>query len=138
MKRILFMLLQCTWGIGQTLIGFLFFLIYIRCPHKLYRGCIDTRWNSRSGLSLGLFIFTPDESIGDSEEIRIHEYGHCLQSVFLGPLYIIVGIISVSWARMPYFERMRREKKLPYTACFVESWASRLGEWLTGEKAIWD
>ena len=35
-------------------------------------------------------------------------------------------------------ERIRREKNLPYTACFVEAWASRWGEVFTGESAIWN
>jgi hypothetical protein len=39
---------------------------------------------------------------------------------------------------MPYFINLRREKKIPYTACFVESWASKWGELVTGEDAIWN
>ena len=74
----------------------------------------------------------------DSQKIRVHEYGHCIQSIVLGPLYMLLGIISIVWARHPYFERIRREKNLPYTACFVEAWASRWGEVFTGESAIWN
>lgn len=103
-----------------------------------YRGCVDTRWNISSGLSLGLFIFTPGEEDEDSQKIRVHEYGHCIQSIVLGPLYMLLGIISIVWARHPYFERIRREKNLPYTSCFVEAWASRWGEVFTGESAIWN
>ena len=33
---------------------------------------------------------------------------------------------------------MRKEKHLPYTACFTEAWASSWGEKVTGEKAIWE
>ena len=138
MKRFLFILLQCTWGFCQTLLGFLFFLNVRRYPHTTYRGCIDTRWNSRSGMSLGLFIFTPSEDRAGSEKIRVHEYGHCIQSIVLGPLYLLVGLISLGWARIPYFVKLRREKKIPYTACFVESWASKWGELATGEEAIWN
>ena len=138
MKRIFLMLLQCIWGAAQTLLGAIVFLRYIRCPHKLYRGSIDTRWNSRGGMSLGLFIFTPDEESERAEKVRVHEYGHCIQSVVLGPLYLIVGLISVLWANVPYFRKLRREKKIPYTACFVESWASKWGEWVTGQDAIWN
>ena len=138
LKRILFIILQCTWGIIPTLVGAIFFLQMLRYPHKIYRGCIDTRWNMRSGLSLGLFIFTPNEEIQDSEKIRVHEYGHCIQSIVLGPLFVIIGIISLVWGRAPYYEKLRKEKKLPYTSCFVESWASQWGEWATGEAAIWD
>lgn len=136
LKRILFILLQCTWALVPTLIGFLVFLFYCKCPHKIYRGCIDTRWNMSSGLSMGLFIFTPNAETGRSAKMRVHEYGHCLQSALLGPLYLLVGLISIVWAGLPYFKKLRREKQIPYTACFVESWASKWGQLATGEKAI--
>lgn len=138
MKKFLFVLLQCTWGICQTVLGAIVFLRYRKCPHKRYRGCIDTRWNSRGGMSLGLFIFTPGEDVPNSQKVRVHEYGHCIQSIALGPLYLILGLISVTWANLPCFRKLRREKQIPYTACLVESWASKWGEWVTGEEAIWN
>ncbi len=55
----------------------------------------------------------------------------------LGPLYSVVGIISVVWASLPYFRKLREQKGIPYTACFVEKWASWLGEKVTGEQAAW-
>ena len=136
MKKAVFIFLQCTWGIGQTLLGAIVFLKNIRQVHRIYRGCIETRWNSPCGMSLGLFIFTPKEDIRDTGKIRVHEYGHCIQSMVLGPLYLVVGIISVLWGNLPYFVKRRREKKIPYTACFVEAWASKWGERATGEEAI--
>ena len=137
-KGILFIILQCTWGILPTLVGLFFFLKLNNYPHKTYLGCIDTRWDTRSGLSLGLFIFTPNDEIKDADKIRVHEYGHCIQSIVLGPLFVAVGIISLVWGRHPYFVKLREDKKLPYTSCFVESWASKWGELATGEEAIWD
>lgn len=137
-KRFFFVLIQCTYGLGQTVMGFFVFLYFIRKPHRIYRGCIDTMWDTCSGLSPGLFIFTPKMEFKESQEIRVHEYGHCIQSLFLGPLYLFVGIISVTWAGLPYFVKMRREKHIPYTACFVEHWASSWGEWVTKEKAVWN
>lgn len=136
MKKAGFVFLQCTWGIGQTLLGAIVFLLHLRQEHKVYRGCIDTRWNSPCGMSLGLFIFTPKEETRDNDEIRIHEYGHCIQSMVLGPLYLVVGVISLLWGNLPYFVKLRRKKNVPYTACFVEAWASKWGERVTGEKAI--
>lgn len=138
MKRLLFVIWQCTWGICQTLLGFLVFLRHRKCPHTCYRGAVDTHWDSRGGMSLGLFIFTPGEETPDTQKVRVHEYGHCVQSLLLGPGYLILGLISFCWANLPVFRRMRREKKIPYTACFVESWASRWGELATGEDAIWN
>ncbi len=138
MKRFLFILLQCTWGFIPTLLGAIFFLKLRKNPHRGYRGCIDTQWEGRSGLSLGLFIFTPRDEIRDSEKIRVHEYGHCIQSIVLGPFFVVIGLISIFWGRMAYFEKLRREKGLRYTSCFVEAWASKWGELATGEEAIWD
>ena len=137
MEKLLFMMIQCTWGLPQTLLGAIIFLKHFQCPHNRYRGCIDTKWNSGGGMSLGLFIFTPKEEDTRTEQVRVHEYGHCIQSLVLGPLYLIViGIVSYTWANLPYFRKMRHEKKIPYTACFVEAWASKWGEWVTKQKAI--
>lgn len=136
-KRSLFILLQCTWGGIATLIGSCFFAALRDCEHQWYRGCIDTKWRGVGGLSLGLFIFTPRDSVPNAQLIRVHEYGHSVQNLVLGPLMLFVGIISVIWGNHPYFGRLRREAGVPYTACFVEAWASRWGEAVTKEKAIW-
>ncbi len=138
MKKVLFILLQCTWGLVQTLIGLGFFLALRKRPHRMYRGCIETHWNHYGGLSLGLFIFTPADDRENAGPIRVHEYGHAIQSLVLGPLMLFVGIISVLWGNLPYFARRRSTRHLPYTACFVEAWASKWGEMATGEKAIWE
>ena len=138
MKKFLFILLQCTWGLPQTLLGFFVFLKCRKCPHKFYRGAIDTQWNTRGGMSLGLFIFTPPEDHPNSQKVRVHEYGHCFQSLLLGPLYLLViGLVSICWARIGYFVRLRKEKNIPYVACYTESWASKWGELFTGEEATW-
>lgn len=137
MKRVLYTIIQCTWGILQTLIGLVFFIKYRKCEHQVYRCCINTKWNLKGGLSLGLFIFTPKDDVENADLIRVHEYGHTIQSLVMGPLMLFVGIISVVWGSLPYFQRMRWEKHVPYTACFVEYWASKWGELVTKEKAIW-
>ena len=103
MKNVLFIILQCTWGLPQTLIGLGFFLANRKRSHRMYRGCIDTQWKHHGGLSLGLFIFTPPDGQSNAQLIRVHEYGHCIQSLLLGPLMIFVGIISVAWGNLPYF-----------------------------------
>ena len=137
MKRTLYVIIQLTWGLSQTLLGLVLYLKNLSRPHEKYLSCINTHWKSGGGISLGLFIFTPDAKTPNYEKIRVHEYGHTIQSLILGPLYLpFIGIISYTWANLPYFKRLRKEKRIPYTACFVEAWASRLGEWVTGEEAI--
>lgn len=137
MKKVLYIFVQCTWGFFQTFIGLFFFLYNIKCEHRFYRCAIETKWNYRGGLSLGMFIFTPTDKFENRDLICVHEYGHTIQSLLLGPLMFFVGVISVIWGDLPYFEKLRREKGVPYTACFVEAWASKWGELVSKEKAIW-
>lgn len=140
MKRFLYLLVLFTWGLGPAVLGFAFFLANIRCPHKIYRGAIETQWKSKySGLSLGPFIFTPtnpDENYYTGA--RTHEYGHTFQCLVLGPFYAIVGVISVTWGSFIHPLLVKKGKKdLKYTTCFVEYNASWLGEKITGEKSLW-
>ncbi|HHT56332.1 hypothetical protein [Herbinix luporum] len=128
------------------MIGFVFFLIYIKNPHTFFRGCINTKWNSYSGLSLGLFVFTPDENCKElqkysnnsqeelarrSSMILVHEYGHAYQSFALGPFYLIPGICSLCWGRMKRYKKLREKYGVPYSFYWVENWANSWGEKVT-------
>ena len=123
--RLLCVLIQCTWGLPQTLIGFaLFLLCRMRKRVSFSMGtAVCTEWNRRDGVSLGLFFFCPKNG-----GIHLHEYGHTFQSLMLGPLYLLlVSLPSLLWAGLPYFERYRREKRAPYSRLWCEAWADRLG-----------
>ena len=74
MKKFLFILGQCTWGILQTLLGAIICLKHWNCPHKFYRGAIDTQWAGRGGMSLGLFIFTPQEKSERADQVRVNSF----------------------------------------------------------------
>ena len=110
MKQILYRIWQCTWGIFQTLCGFLVFIKHMKNKHYCYHGAIITEWNSLGSVSLGLFVFVSAEPYfterykGQIEKeelytrLLVHEYGHTIQSLILGPLYLIViGIPSTIW-----------------------------------------
>ena len=100
MKRILYILLQCTWGFPQTLAGAVLFLVFLRSRHFRYRRAVATQWPLAGGVSLGLFIFVSHESL------CYHEYGHALQSLMLGPLYLpVVGLPSLVWALLYVWSR---------------------------------
>lgn len=132
MARLLYTLIQCTWGGIQTLVGLAFFLYFLQSPHEWYHGAIYTRWSLDGGISLGLFIFTADSEEEWRHQMAVHEYGHTWQSLMLGPLYLpAVGIPSFLWARLPVFINLRREKKLPYSAFYTEKWADALGGKMT-------
>ena len=78
--------------------------------------------------------YTKDEL---SHRLLVHEYGHTIQSLILGPLYLIViGIPSTLWGFLPYTNRMRREKKISYFSFFTERWANELGERATNQKSM--
>ena len=113
----------------------------------MYRGAVTTEWKNRGGVSLGLFVFVAAETNDDkekrgndassakrSERLLIHEYGHTLQSLMLGPLYlVVVGIPSAMWAGLPYFRKKRRTERISYYSFYTERWADRLGERTAGK-----
>ena len=120
----LFRLLQCTWGLPQTLVGLVFFLVYRKSPHERVGSVIGTEWSRNDGVSLGIFIFYP----ANSGSMLSHEFGHTIQSLILGPLYLLaVGIPSFTWCNHPACRRYRREKHVPYSALYCEKWADALG-----------
>lgn len=149
MKRILYTLWQCTWGILQTLFGLILFVQHIKCRHFVYHGAIVTEWNTKTSISLGLFVFVTANpffaekfegqlNAGEcSKRLLVHEYGHTIQSLILGPLYLIViGLPSALWGFLG--AKKRKKEQVSYGAFFTEGWANRLGEWATGEISIGD
>lgn len=132
-----YIFLQCTWGLPQTLAGLVYFLLSLRCPHEFYHGCIKTKRPDIGGVSLGLFIFVSDREENDfSDRTSVHEFGHTIQSLILGPLYLpVVGVISGLWCGLPYFKRMRRERRISYNSLFTESSANFFGEKILKESS---
>ena len=72
-----------------------------------------------------------------SARLLVHEYGHTIQSLMLGPLYLIViGIPSTLWGFLPNLNRKRKEEQISYFSFFTEKWANILGEKVTGQKSM--
>lgn len=132
----------------QTLLGFIVLLINIKNKHYFYHGAIITERNVPSSVSLGMFVFTttnpmkdkrtknkiPDEEL--SKRLLVHEYGHTIQSLIFGPLYLIVmGIPSTLWGFLPYFQN-KRNNGVSYFSFFTEKLANYLGEKVTKEKSM--
>lgn len=149
MKNILYCVWQCTWGILQTMLGFFVFLCNFKCRHYLYHGAVVTEWNDKSSVSLGMFVFVTKEpyfykklkgeyTIDElSSRLLVHEYGHTIQSLILGPLYLIViGIPSTLWGFLPFCARARKEKQISYFWFFTEKWANALGEKASAQKSM--
>ena len=149
MKTALYWLIQCVWGLPQTLLGLILALLHRRDEHFLYHGALVTRWQGRSSMSVGPFVFlTADPFFAEklagqytreelSDRLLVHEYGHTIQSLLLGPLYLpVIGIASTVWGFWPGLVRKRREQQLSYFCFYTESWANTLGEKVTGEPSM--
>lgn len=143
---------QWTWGLPQTLAGAVLYLKHRKDPHFDYNGARVTAWDKLSGVSLGKFIFVPEKKgwstiqqngeKPDSQKsqrkagkdsvssfLLEHEYGHTIQSLILGPAYLfVVGLPSILWNRLPYFERRRRRTGKSYYSAVFERTANTLGE----------
>ena len=129
---------QWTWGIIQSAVGLLLFLVFVRNRHFFFRTSVVTSWKIPYSLGCGMFIFLNDTNLDAySDQLNdkmtydtlVHEYGHNLQSIILGPLFFpVIAIPSLIWASVPYFQRLRKRKKLPYYWLYCEKWANMLGD----------
>lgn len=125
LKVIGFWLWQFTWGFAQNLVGL---CIYIFCrvkyPTGNYKCARALQWKGSYGsLSLGCFLFVTNIN---NEELLAHEYGHSLQSMILGPLWVfVIGFPSLIWAAC--FGGWRKKNNRSYDEFYTESWANKLG-----------
>lgn len=149
MKRILYFVWQCSWGFLQSTLGLIMFLLHIRDKHYFYHGAVITEWEDKSSVSLGMFVFVTKEPYFYeelkneytmeelSQRLLVHEYGHTIQSLILGPLYLIVmGIPSTLWGFLPSLNAKRKKANISYFSFFTERWANHLGEKVTGQKSM--
>ena len=131
LRRCVYWLWQCSWGCLQTLAGAVVYVLCAGCRRTWYRCARVTYWRHDSGLSLGGFIFVPERR----QTLRVHEYGHTVQSLLLGPLYLpAVGLPSILWAGLPFLSRLRKVRGISYFDRYPESWANTLSARITGEK----
>lgn len=88
------------------------------------------------GVSLGLFIFVNNSKSEDwKSDAIIHEYGHTFQSLFLGPLYLlVVGIPSSIWCNCKKYIELRKNNDISYYSFIVEKHANILGEKFAKQK----
>jgi len=136
-KRVFYITLQLTWGLPQSMLGLFLFFCHFSSPHSLYRGSILTKWNHRGGISLGMFIFADSGAGADMSRLTLHEYGHTIQSLLLGPFYLlIIGIPSFLWASIPALKKKRNREGIPYNSFYTERSAESLAKWVTGTEFV--
>lgn len=119
--------LKSTWELPQNLLGRLFVKMF---DATYYAKAVENDtvnvyiWNFNAGLSLGNYIFIPHEYIPPS--FVKHEYGHSIQSKYLGWFYLLViSIPSAIWFHC--FEGYRKKHNVSYYSFYTEKWADKLG-----------
>ena len=115
------------WQLPQNIVG----MIWLNINLIIYHGVnhittinenidvyeIPTKFGN---VSLGKYIIC---SKNPSKNTIKHEYGHCIQSMILGPLYLLViGIPSFIWASV-YLNTNKS-----YYWFYTEKWADKLGK----------
>ena len=90
-KRLFYYFIQWTWAFPQNLAGFLLWVLCGSEKHNgNYKNAVITNWDNDRSMSLGMFLFI---GYGGGMRMIKHEYGHSIQSLMLGPLYLFV----VAW-----------------------------------------
>ena len=114
-------MLRYIWELPQNLLGLLVILFSHAAYDHNYESSKVYHTSKMFGVSLGKYIIV--YALVDEETIR-HEYGHSIQSLYLGPLYlIIIGIPSFTMnllTRMGVLSNERYYKRWP------ENWADQL------------
>jgi len=123
------------WQLPQFLLGIILYKYYESKDRILevfdYKGCRVVKIKSTliSGGSLGPIILL-SSNISD-KEIK-HEYGHSIQSLIFGPLYLLlIGIPSAIfnnlWDRLFHKKWSYKDRTKWYYNRYPEKWADKLG-----------
>lgn len=140
LKKILFWFWQFTYGLLQNIAGLCMLAIYKAKGSKSewYHNALITYIDKKNfgGVSLGMFIFITDKAEGDKlNDYRIHEFGHTVQTMILGPLWLLViAFPSFIWCGLPALNKWRKDNDISYYWLYCEGWSNLCGLWYTKEK----
>lgn len=111
------------WQLPQNLAGYIVLKVTRARHRREYKGATVYTWTRSNGLSLGKYIFVPQKA---NEEYIKHEYGHTVQSRYLGWFYLlVVGLPSILWAGC--CKAYRKKHNVGYYEFYTEKWADKLG-----------
>jgi hypothetical protein len=107
------------WMLPQNLLGLILRALY-KGNDSIYEDSLVRRSTKmKGGISLGKYIIVNQWS---SKMCVKHEYGHCIQSKYLGWLYLpLIGLQSGLHALLC------KCKKHSYYDMWFEKWANKLG-----------
>lgn len=118
-----------TWCLPQTLLGHIILLFSKRLRKEEYKLATVHRIENNFGISAGKHIILSASAYGQ-KDVR-HEYGHVLQNLILGPLYLfVIGIPSITMNIMSRFSYLYGKGIFAenYYNRWPESWADKLGK----------
>lgn len=140
---IFFWLIRLTWGLLDTVYGFVLFLVFafkikkVKYIHHTIVCQVD--WPGPGwGLEGGLFIFSTEDYIFNTKQHMFqHEFGHCIpQTLVFGPLHPFICSIPSAirfWYREKKYYDNGIEPPTDYDDFWVEGTASRWGKaWTNG------
>jgi hypothetical protein len=115
--------LRTIWELPQYALGYIIAKVTTMGYCNRWEDALVYQWEFNNGLSLGRYIFVPFDA--DSKYIK-HEYGHSIQSKYLGWFYLLViGLPSLIWCGC--FDKYRAKHGISYYDFYTEKWADKLG-----------
>lgn len=147
----MFWVVSCTWGIIMTTIGLLVTVglnltkIVGKCfgkdlKIKTHRnGCsfITEVGGNWGGLELGAFALCgnySEKNPGWFSHTRYHEFGHALQHLYMGPLFIL--IIAIPSATRYWLQRLLQKQGVKFPLGWYDSIWFEGGATKTGKKIV--
>lgn len=128
MAKVLYYILNCTWGIIMVFIGGAAALGLLISGHKpekcgpCLHFIIGENWG---GVSLGLVIITDKHP---TPAILRHEFGHTLQNAIFGPLFpFLVAIPSAIRYQIFEYRWRHNQANPPYDGVWFEGTATKYG-----------
>jgi RHS repeat-associated protein len=116
-----------TW-VGFTVAGFI--NLFANPEIKIERGATNTSFGKKGsdfGFTIGSFVFGGRKlNKANNPDLRIHEFGHVIQSRQTGPLYLF-GVALPSLIRAGNLKRKERQGKhtKAYDKFYTEKWAEK-------------
>lgn len=127
MLKLLLDILAYIWQIPQNIVGLVVRMFYKQTNSLLYKDrTIRICPSFPGGISLGNTVIVRKYPYDTKTWNTVkHEWGHTRQSLYLGPIYLIViGIPSLIWAACYKYDASNPNG---YYEFFTEKWADKLG-----------
>lgn len=122
--------IKATWELPQNALGAIVKKVCQATLLTTYKDANVYKWGIPGGMSLGKYIFVSlkEYELNTPKAVNFikHEYGHTIQSKYLGWLYLLViGLPSLIWSQC--FEKYRKKTGTSYYDFYTEKWANKLG-----------